>query len=115
MPKPRVALTEDEALLWTELKTFRARGYAFRRQVPIGVFTADFLCRRAKLVVELDGNHHATDDAQWEHDRARDDWMRSHGYAVLRVWNADLRKDFDGVVEQIERAVMDRLEELAKF
>ena len=62
--RPRVKLTDDEALLWAELKVFRKQGHAFRRQVEVGPFTADFLCRKLKPIIELDGDHHGYDDAQ---------------------------------------------------
>ena len=103
--RPRVKLTDDEALLWAELKAFRKQGFAFRRQVRIGPFTADFLCRKLKLIVELDGDHHGRDDAQWKHDRERDEWLRMQGYTVLRIWNAELRKDIDATVTQIENVM----------
>ena len=109
MAKNRVTLTPEEALLWTQLKAFRASGYAFRRQVKLGVFRADFACRKARVVVELDGEHHATDDAQWDHDRARDAWMRGQGYVVLRFGNYDVRRNMDGVLETIEHVTRERL------
>jgi len=94
----RKDMTEEERLLWSDLKTFRRQGLAFRKQAPIGPFVVDFLCRKARLVVEVDGEHHGEDE-QWEHDRERDEWLREHGYTVLRFWNADIRADLDAVVE----------------
>jgi len=100
----RKSMTEEELLLWSDLKSFRRHGLAFRRQAPIGPFVVDFLCRKAMLVVEVDGDHHG-EDSQWDHDVERDEWLRGHGYSVLRFWNADIRADLDAVTEAISAEV----------
>ena len=51
----RQDLTDAEAILWSKLQRKQLHGYRFQRQHPIGSFIADFACRGAKLVVELDG------------------------------------------------------------
>lgn len=94
-------LTEEETILWAELRMFRKLGYAIRRQVKIGPFTVDFLCRKAKLIIEIDGDHHGTDDTQWGHDRERSQWLRLQGYEVIRFWNGEIREDVSAVVEAI--------------
>ena len=96
----RKNMTEEEHLLWSDLKGFRKLGLAFRKQAPIGPFIVDFLCRKAMLIVEVDGEHHAEGE-QWEHDRERDVWLIEHGYTVVRFWNVDVRQDRDAVVEAI--------------
>ena len=47
----RAAPTTTEALLWQELRGSRL-GAAFRRQVVLGRFIADFAAMREKLVVK---------------------------------------------------------------
>lgn len=96
----RKSMTDEESLLWSDLKTYRKLGIAFRRQAPIGPFVVDFLCRKAMLVVEVEGEHHG-EHSQWDHDVERDAWLRSHGYSVLRFWNADVRHELDAVTEAI--------------
>ncbi|MBN9243158.1 MAG: endonuclease domain-containing protein [Mesorhizobium sp.] len=96
-----------EAILWNELKAKRLGGYKFARQVPIGPYFADFVCREHKLVVELDGSQHADND----YDRQRDEFMRAKGYSVLRFWSADALKHMPGVCETILAAVEGRLAE----
>jgi very-short-patch-repair endonuclease len=44
----------------------------FTRQLPVGPYFADFACRQAKLIVELDGGQHSESD----HDRRRDEFLR---------------------------------------
>ena len=47
---------------------------------------ADFSCREARLIVEMDGSQHAESAA----DAIRDAWLEGQGYRVLRLWNADV-------------------------
>jgi very-short-patch-repair endonuclease len=59
------------------------------RQVPLGPYVVDFLCRAERLVVELDGEEHAEN----ERDLRRTAWLNEHGYSVWRFWNFEaLRK-----------------------
>jgi very-short-patch-repair endonuclease len=48
-----------ERLLWAQLRSHALAGLHFRRQAPIGPFIADFVCHRARLVIEVDGSQHA--------------------------------------------------------
>ena len=98
---------QAEATLWNELKAKRLGGYKFVRQMPIGSYFADFSCRSAKLVVELDGSQHAENS----YDRRRDEFMRNEGFSVLRFWNADILKNPRSVCETILAALEGRLAE----
>ena len=93
--------TDPEGLLWWALREFRQSGAAFRRQVPIGPYVVDFLCRKAKLVVELDGEQHAK-PAQKTHDETRDHWLKAQGYTVIRFWNGDVFNSLNSVLDSIE-------------
>ena len=53
------------------LRTLRADGFHFRRQVQLGPYYADFVCHSAKLVIEIDGDTHGSPE-QMEFDRKRD-------------------------------------------
>lgn len=96
---------EAEALLWLELKHSKLGGYKFTRQLPIGRYLADFCCRKQRLVVEIDGSQHADST----YDRRRDEFMRTHGYSVLRFWNTDVLKHRASVCETILAALDGRL------
>ncbi|MGB9617604.1 MAG: endonuclease domain-containing protein, partial [Desulfomonilaceae bacterium] len=50
----RKNMTPPERKLWNVLRG-NATGFAFRRQHPIGPYIADFYCREAAIVVEVDG------------------------------------------------------------
>jgi very-short-patch-repair endonuclease len=71
--------TMAERLLWKLLRDRRLEGLKFRRQTPVGPFVADFLCLRHRLIVEADGPWHIA-----EADAARDAWLGSQGFRVLR-------------------------------
>ncbi len=90
-----------EALLWNELKGRKLGGYKFVRQMPIGPYFADFVCREARLVVEVDGSQHAGS----AYDEERNEFMRHQGYRVLRVWNHDVLKEGESVCRTILAAL----------
>jgi very-short-patch-repair endonuclease len=90
--------TPTERLLWTALSNRKVDGYKFSRQIPVGPYFADFLCREARLVVELDGFSH---DLNQDYDQRRDAFMKAQGYQLLRFNNADVMNNLEGVVETI--------------
>ena len=51
--------TPPEKIVWELLRAKRMDGIKFRRQHPIGPCFADFACVSRKLVIEIDGEHHA--------------------------------------------------------
>jgi very-short-patch-repair endonuclease len=93
-----------ERLLWWKLRGFNARGYHFRRQVPLRDYFLDFAEHSAHLGIELDGGQHGADEHR-AHDAVRDRVLTSEGYFVLRFWNHEVRRNLDGVVETIVRTV----------
>ncbi|WP_324073699.1 MAG: DUF559 domain-containing protein [Erythrobacter sp.] len=100
----RHAVTPAEWALWAYLSRSQL-GAKFSRQMPLGPFFADFLCRELSLVIELDGFSH---DVAPERDVARNAWMAEHSYTVLRIANADVHANIEGVVTMI-RAEVERL------
>ena len=100
----RNRMTDHERLVWYVLRGWREQGFHFRRQAPIGGFIVDFVCHKYRLVIEIDGSQHGFEDNS-KRDAARDTWLRSEGYEVLRVWNVDVRENLDGVMDGIYAAV----------
>ena len=92
--------TDAERKLWSYLRDRRLLGFKFVRQQPIGPYIADFACRDADLIVELDGSQHAEDDAI-DHDERRSAFLMEHGYRVVRFWNGDVLRHIGGVLELI--------------
>ena len=93
----RNAATPAERTLWNHLSR-KQLGVKFSRQMPVGPYFADFLCRELKLVVECDGFSH---DLRPKHDAARDCWMHEAGYTVLRFTNTDVLENTEGVLTMI--------------
>jgi very-short-patch-repair endonuclease len=100
----RKRMTPPEVRLWTRLRELRALGWRFRRQSPEAGYILDFVCRTAKLVVEVDGVHHAQ-AAQSLHDARRDAALRERGFRVLRFGAIDVERETDGVVDAILNAL----------
>lgn len=95
--------TEEERKLWACLRDRRLNGLKFRRQAPCGPYVADFLCESARLIIELDGSHHGEVD-QAVRDSERTRRLHELGYRMVRVWNVDLKTNFEGVLDQIVAA-----------
>jgi prepilin-type N-terminal cleavage/methylation domain-containing protein len=92
--------TSSELALWQALRD-RRRTFKFRRQRPIGPFTADFLCVELKLVIESDGKDHFTEAGQL-HDDNRDRWMKENGYSVLRFTAHQIDHDLESVLKGVD-------------
>ena len=90
--------TIAEQKLWAVLRNRQLGGYKFRRQQPIDRYFADFACREAKLVIELDGSQH---DASVEYDEARTEVLEHAGYRVVRFPNRRVLFGFQGVLDEI--------------
>ncbi len=99
--------TDAERLLWAALRDHRLNSASFRRQVPIKNFIADFVCHAAKLVIELDGGQHFSDQAE-QADAARSTVIEAQGFKVLRFSNHDVMTNRDGVLETIASAIAER-------
>jgi very-short-patch-repair endonuclease len=93
----RGAPTDSELRLWRLLRDRRLNGLKFRRQVPVGPYIVDFLCVEARLIVEADGSQHA----ESRRDNVRDAYLASHGWKMLRFWNAEILQHRENVLETI--------------
>ena len=103
----RKTTNSSEGYLWQLLRNRQRCGMKFRRQHPLGPYTADFYCLEAKLVVELDGEPHCTPEGKRK-DEARDAWMRSQGIEVLRVGGWQAENDAQRVLEMIDAMLLAR-------
>jgi very-short-patch-repair endonuclease len=96
----RKTMSDAECALWNVLRNGQISGFRFRRQHPIGVFIADFVCLEKRLVIEVDGSQHA-EPAQMKHDEERTQWLESKGYRVMRFWTNEIAEDRDSVLDAI--------------
>ena len=70
-------------------------------------YIADFVCRAAKLVIELDGGQHFSDEGE-RTDAERSAVIEAKGLKVLRFSNRDVMTNRAGVLESIGTAVAER-------
>ena len=103
--------TEVERRLWGRLRDRRLGGRKFVRQMPVGPFFADFGCREARLIVELDGAQHA----ESRRDESRDAFLVGQGFRVLRFWNQEVMSDIGAVCETIVAALDGRLDAYDRY
>ena len=99
--------TDVERMLWSALRGNRLNGATFRRQVPIDNYIADFVCHAAKLVIELDGGQHSSDQGE-RADAARSAVIEARGFKLLRFSNLDVMTNRAGVLETIAAAIAER-------
>ena len=99
-------MTPEEKHLWYDF--FRAYPIRFRRQKILGKYIADFYCAEAQLVIELDGSGHYTPEAK-QYDAERTNFLKEYGLLVVRILNAEVRRNFYGVCEYIDRIVKKRI------
>jgi very-short-patch-repair endonuclease len=95
---------DAEQRLWSHLRNRQLGGFKFVRQLPLGPY---FACRERMLVVEVDGSQHAGSVT----DQRRNAVMQCAGWSVLRVWNVDVLRETDSVLETILAVLDGRLTE----
>jgi very-short-patch-repair endonuclease len=96
----RKQMTPEEVKLWVRLRAWRGNGIHFRRQAPFDGYVIDFLCRRRKLIVEVDGSQHS-EGGGLKRDQRRDAHFLAKGYRIVRLWNADINRDPDVAAETV--------------
>jgi len=101
----RSSPTDAENRMWYYLRAGRFHKRKFRRQVPMGPYIVDFLCERARLIVEVDGGQHQEDR---RYDAQRTAWLGARGYEVVRFWNNDVMSNIDGVMDVLYDALTRR-------
>ena len=107
--------TNAERRLWQGLRRKEVAGFRFRRQVPLGGCIADFASLDARLVIEVDGATHSTDE-ELARDAVREDALAAQGFAILRFTNDEVFHNLDGVLETVRLKLMElrpRIEESA--
>jgi very-short-patch-repair endonuclease len=100
----RKRLTPQEVKLWVKLREFKALGFHFRRQAPIGRYIVDFVSFRHQLIIEADGGQHGMPEGA-RSDEDRDAFLKSQGFRVLRFWNSEIDANLVGVTESILSAL----------
>lgn len=104
--KLRKNATPQEKHLWYDfLCSYPIR---LQRQKTIDRFIADFYCHAAKLIIEIDGSQHYTEDGM-AYDKERSLILSKYGLYVLRFSNREIDRQFRSVCEMIDKTVQERL------
>lgn len=96
--------TDAEKFAWKLLRNRKFLDLKFRRQHQIGLYIVDFYCDEAKLVLELDGGIHLEKEQKVK-DVIRDEYLKSEGFTVLRIWNDVVLEKTEEFLKQIETIV----------
>jgi very-short-patch-repair endonuclease len=96
----RKNMTEAESFLWQRIRRKQLKGRQFYRQKNIGNYIVDFYCPSAKVIVELDGGQHYTQEGI-RRDQVRDKSLESLSVIILRFSDSEVFKNIEGVLERI--------------
>ena len=102
----RRKMTPQERKLWFGfLRNYPIKIY---KQRVIEFFIVDFYCAEAKLVIELDGSQHYTEQGSlYDHDRSC--IIEQYGIEVLRFSNREVNQQFEAVCGQIDCTIQRRI------
>ena len=102
----RKNMTKQEKHLWYDF----LREYPIRilRQKVIDSFVADFYCAEAKLVIEIDGGQHFTEEGK-QYDSEREQIMQNFGLKTIRYTNNEIDTEFNSVCNDINEQIKNRI------
>ena len=101
--------TIQERRLWNLLKNRQFHNLKFKRQQPIGNYIVDFICKEAKVIIEIDGGQH-NEQKNIEYDKTRTEFLNGLGYKVIRFWNNEIYENIDGVLLRLNKEINPHLE-----
>ena len=96
--------TIQERRLWNLLKNRQFHNLKFKRQQPIGDYIVDFICKEAKIIIEIDGAQH-NESENIEYDKTRTEYLNTLGYKVIRFWNNEIYENIEGVVVRLKEEI----------
>ncbi|HWR21569.1 MAG TPA: endonuclease domain-containing protein [Verrucomicrobiae bacterium] len=105
----RTAMTDCEGIIWSRLRRKQVLGVQFYRQKPLGHYIVDFYAPKAKLVVEVDGSHHATAEHMTK-DGKRDADLAGRGIRVLRFNDLQVLQEIEAVMQEVFQAIAEQVE-----
>jgi leucyl-tRNA synthetase len=109
--------TSAEEILWQRVRN-RRLGCKIVRQKPIIIdyfgkkkaFIADFYCKEADLIIEIDGTVHAN---QIEYDSLRTCLLNQKGLRIIRFTNEEVTNNLNDVVKGIHDNLVSYLNPLS--
>ncbi len=99
-------MTAQEKHLWYDyLSSYDVKIY---RQRSISGFIVDFYCSKVKLAIEIDGSQHYTEEGA-EYDSERSIVLKKYGVETIRFSNLDIDRNFEGVCQEIDSIIKERM------
>lgn len=98
--------TASEIIFWSLLKQ-HFPDYRFKRQHPISQYIADFYCHKLKLVIEIDGAFHLSDESKIN-DKIRDEFMQSLGLEIIRFTNQEVCEKGENIIMRLKKMVKNK-------
>jgi len=101
--KLRNKLTSAEQTFWLRLKEQFPK-YKFRRQHPISIYIVDFYSHKLKLVIEIDGSIHDSEEAKLK-DEKREKDLKNLDLTVIRFTNDQIKNEVESVIEIVSSTI----------
>jgi len=99
----RNKLTPAEQVFWLRLKEHLPK-YKFRRQHPMSIYIVDFYCHKLKLVIEIDGSVHDSEEAKLNDEKRQND-LETLNLIVIRFTNNQVKNEIELVIEKISSTI----------
>jgi cyclase len=99
-------MTPAEDKLWQRVSKNKL-GVRFKAQHPVSNFIVDFYCHKAKLVIEVDGDIHFSEEGA-KQDILRTEELEKLELKVIRFTNDQIFHDINGVLEKIKMTLHER-------
>ena len=94
-------MTKAEACLWKyALRGRKINGHRFSRQRPVMNYIADFMCKKLKLIIEVDGITHQFEPVI-KNDIIRQKNLEAAGFTVIRFTDNEVLGEIGEVIEKI--------------
>jgi len=81
------------------LREFHLLGYYPKPQYWIGKYRIDLAFEKERLAIECDGKDWHSSESQKENDRQKDEFLKGHGWKVLRIKGSDIFRRADEIVK----------------
>ena len=93
-------MTDAERLFWMKVRKKQLKGHQFYRQKNLGIYIVDFYCPSAKLIIEIDGGQHYSENGIIK-DKIRDTYLNNLGFEVLRYSDNEILTNINGILEHL--------------
>jgi len=101
----RIRMTASEQILWEAVRENKLNGQKFRRQHPVGIYIVDFYNHKNKLVIEIDGGYHNSEEQKLK-DLEREEFLKFNGLKVIRFKNESINDNLQFVLEKISEELL---------